>query len=101
MADFFDAEDHDDDGDGDNGDGDNGNAAMEVTGGASLLINGSTRRVETGASFMQTCKNAAVQAGFGKFRVFLNGVEVRPSTAPQTIEPGQRMEIRPFDEAGF
>jgi hypothetical protein len=91
MADFFDSTENDvtdDDGDGDGVDG------------PCLYINGSLRPLEVGAPFLQTCKNAALSAGFGKFRVLLNGAEIRPSTAPQTVEPNHRIELRPFDEAG-
>lgn len=69
--------------------------------GASALINGSWQSLEVGADLLQTCKNLAIQAGFGKFRVFLNGEEVRPSTVRgRIVEAGQRLEVRPFDEAG-
>lgn len=94
MADFFDAE-NDEDGDDDDGDG-----AMIESEQPTMYINGSYRPLEVGVPFLQCCKNAAVSAGFGKFRVMLNGAEIRPSTAPQTVEPNHRIEIRPFDEAG-
>lgn len=68
--------------------------------GAFILINGSYQRVEEGAPFLETSQQYARQAGFGKFRVFLNGVEKRPSNAPETIGSDDRIEIRPFDEAG-
>lgn len=93
MADFFDAENDDDNGDGEE--------MLPEVSGPTLFVNGATRRLEVGAPFLATCKNAAIQAGFGKFRVYLNSVEIRPSTAPQTIEPGHRLEIRPYDEAGY
>lgn len=99
MADFFDAENDDAENDDDNGDGEE--MLPEVFSGPTLFVNGATRRLEVGAPFLATCKNAAIQAGFGKFRVYLNSVEIRPSTAPQTIEPGHRLEIRPYDEAGY
>jgi len=67
---------------------------------ASILINGSYISVETGAPFLQTVKNAALDAGFGKFRCYVNGVEVRKSTAPTEFEPDHRVELRPYDEAG-
>jgi len=68
--------------------------------GATILVNGSNQPLEEGASFMNAVKSVALQAGFGKFKVFLNGQEVRPSTAPSVVEAGQRVELRPFDEAG-
>lgn len=66
----------------------------------SILINGSHQNVEVGAPFLQTVKNAALNAGFGKFRAFLNGIEVRPTTAPTNFETDHRVELRPYDEAG-
>ena len=70
------------------------------TDGASILINGSYQRVEVGAPFLQTVKNAALQAGFGKFRTYVNSVEVRPTTCPTEFEPSHKVELRPYDEAG-
>lgn len=74
--------------------------ALEAPTGASILINGSYQTVEVGAPFLQTVKNSALDAGFGKFRCFINGVEVRKSTAPAEFEPEHRVELRPYDEAG-
>lgn len=68
--------------------------------GASILINGSYQNVEVGAPFLATVKNAALNAHFGKFKVFLNGTEVRPSNAPASIETDMNIEVRPYDEAG-
>lgn len=68
--------------------------------GCSILVNGSYVPVEEGSPFLQTVKSVALQAGFGKFRVTLNGADVRPSTAPETIQPGQEISLRPYDEAG-
>ena len=71
------------------------------TEGASILINGSFQRVEVGQPFLQTVKNAALSAGFGKFRTFVNNVEVRPTTAPTEFQADHKVELRPYDEAGF
>ena len=67
---------------------------------ASILINGSFQRVEVGAPFLQTVKNAALNAGFGKFRTYVNEVEVRPTTAPAEFQADHKVELRPYDEAG-
>lgn len=74
--------------------------ALSAPEGASILINGSFVDVELGSPFLQTVKNAALNAGFGKFRCFLNGVEVRPTTAPTNFETDHKVELRPYDEAG-
>ncbi len=68
--------------------------------GASVLVNGSYQSVEIGAPFLQSIQNIALQAGFGKFKVWLNGVEVRPSSAPAEVSADMSVEVRPFDEAG-
>jgi hypothetical protein len=68
--------------------------------GAAILVNGSHRPLEVGASFLDSVKSVASQAGFGKFKVFLNGAEIKPSSAPAEVRPNDRVEIRPFDEAG-
>ena len=70
-----------------------------------VLINGSYQSLEVGAPFLSTMKTIALQAGFGKFKVWLNGTEIRPSAikegrVPSEISPDMSAEIRPFDEAG-
>lgn len=70
-------------------------------GGPSVLINGSYMPIETGSSLVETVKRMALDAGFGKFRVFLNGVDVKPSQAPEMISSGDRLEIKPYDVAGI
>ena len=65
-----------------------------------IRVNGSDRPIEVGASMVSTIKETARDAGLGKFRVFLNGNEIRPSEAPDVIEEGMHLETRPFDVAG-
>ena len=75
------------------------------TDGPTVLVNGSYQALEVGAPFLSTMKAVALQAGFGKFKVWLNGTEIRPSAikegrVPSEITPDMKTEIRPFDEAG-
>lgn len=91
MTDFFDQ---------DTGEFDDDTPMDNRPNGASVLVNGSYQRLEVGSNFLQSVKNVALQAGFGKFKVFLNGTEVRPSSAPAEIMSEHNVEIRPFDEAG-
>lgn len=91
MSDFFDQS---------TGEDQEAPVALEAPQGASILINGSYQDVELGSPFLNTVKNAALNAGFGKFRCFLNGVEVRPTTAPTNFESEHKVELRPYDEAG-
>ena len=67
--------------------------------GAQVKINGATLPLEVGSSLRETVVHMAQEAGFGKFRVFMNGEEVKPSASPELIAEGTRMEIRPFDPA--
>lgn len=65
-----------------------------------IRVNGASIPVTPGANFVETCKTHAVEAGLGKFRVFLDGDEVKPSNAPETISEGSSLELRPYDTAG-
>lgn len=85
-----------------------GNTTPRVTGenapnGPSVLINGSYMSVEAGAPVIETVKRMALDSGFGKFRVFLNGVDVKPSEIGlnDTISASDRLEIKPYDVAGI
>jgi len=65
-----------------------------------LTINGSTTTIADGSSFRDTVVNAARDAGLGKFRVILNGSEIDPADAPETLDAGMSLEIRPYEVAG-
>jgi len=65
-----------------------------------IMVNGTTIPVEPGASFRDTIKNVSLDAGFGKYRVFLNGAEIRPSEAPALFNAGDKAEVRAYDDAG-
>ena len=68
--------------------------------GTYIRVNGSDRELQPGANFIDTCKMVAREAGLGKFRILLNGEEVRPSEAPDVITEGMHLEARPYDVAG-
>jgi hypothetical protein len=65
-----------------------------------IIVNGESFRLDAGASFTDTVQRFSRDAGYGKFRVFMNGNEIRPSQAPDTISEGDKLELRPFDIAG-
>lgn len=65
-----------------------------------IRVNGSNVALEPGSSLIETVKSQAKDAGLGKFRVFMNGEEIRPSEAPDTIAAGTKLELRPYDVAG-
>lgn len=82
------------------------NGAEEASGtfdgttGPSILINGTTVPLVTGESFKDAIISAARNAGFGKFRVFLNGSEMLPKDAPPFVGTSDQIEVRPYDVAG-
>lgn len=65
-----------------------------------IVAGGEVYAAVPGESFKDAVLKAADQAGYGKFRVFLNSVEIRPSMAPRTFTEGDKVEIRPYDQAG-
>ena len=65
-----------------------------------IRVNGSDRQIEVGSSMVSVIKETARDAGLGKFRVFLDGQEIRPSEAPDQVTEGMGLELRPFDVAG-
>jgi hypothetical protein len=83
---------------------DQGNVVEEENGyrgsGTFIRVNGSNIAVDPGSSFVETVKMYAKDAGLGKFRVFFNGNEVKPSMAPDVIRENDNVELRPYDVAG-
>lgn len=67
---------------------------------ATLTINGSVNTLATGSSFRDAVVESARNAGYGKFRVYLNGAEIDPAAAPAIIGESDSLEIRPFEKAG-
>lgn len=64
-----------------------------------VRVNGSDVRIVPGVNFAEAIKEVALDAEFGKFRVFLNNEEVKPSTSPDVFEAGMKAEVRPYDKA--
>jgi hypothetical protein len=65
-----------------------------------LEVNGDVRTIEAGANLKEVVIAAAREAGFGKFRFYINGEEVLPQNAPSLIEAGKAYKIAPYDVAG-
>jgi hypothetical protein len=65
-----------------------------------ILAGGEAYDVNAGEPFGLAVKRIAEVAGYGKFRVFMNGAEVKPSSAPSVIAEGDKIEVRPYDQAG-
>lgn len=69
-------------------------------GNTSIRVNGSEIALEAGADFVDTVKTVARDSQMGKFRLFLDGNEIKPSEAPSQVEEGMKLELRPYDVAG-
>jgi chaperone required for assembly of F1-ATPase len=66
----------------------------------SIRVNGSELQLNPGADFVNTVKSVARDSQMGKFRLFLDGNEIKPSEAPSVVEEGMKLELRPYDVAG-
>ncbi len=69
-----------------------------------VRVNNSNQELEPGMRF-SIVKDIGREAGLGKFRVFPLGStnpddEIVPSNAPDVIEEGMQLELRPYDKAG-
>ena len=71
----------------------------DIREGATAVVNGVTLSLETGANFKSTILNLARDAGYGKFKVYMNGNELKVSEAPDLIIEGTSIRITPFDSA--
>jgi len=68
--------------------------------GSYIRVNGANISVQPGANAVESIKSKARDAGLGKFRVYYNGTEVKPSEIPAQITEGAMIELRPYDVAG-
>ena len=75
---------------------DSGNTDMDTA----LFVNGSWLPLEANTAFATNIKNVAKDAGLGKFRVLLNGDEIKPEDAPEMVMEGDKVELLPYDAAG-
>lgn len=65
-----------------------------------IRVNGENMDLDVGDNFKDVIKEASLEAGFGKFRVILDGEEILPSQAPELVEAGMRIEVLPYDVPG-
>jgi len=68
--------------------------------GTYIEVNGATIDVEPGSNLKEVVIRTARDAGLGKFRVFLNGEEVKPSQAPEVFNEGDVVRLAAYDVAG-
>jgi len=66
-----------------------------------VRVNGDDISLNEGDLFKDVIKKVSTDAGFGKFRVFYNGLEIKPSEAPLTIAAEDKLEVRPYDVPGL
>ena len=66
-----------------------------------IKVNGSFIGVHPGSVFIDTVKSEAKNASLGKFRVFVDDVEVDPTEAPEAFGEGMKVELRPYDDPGY
>ena len=72
----------------------------QATARTTMEVNGSVRDIESGATLKEVVIATARQAGFGKFRFYINGSEVLPQDAPVLIEAGNAYKVSAYDVAG-
>jgi len=67
---------------------------------ATMEVNGDVQSVEVGSDLKEVVLAAARDAGYGKFRFYIDGDEVLPQNAPSLVENGKAYKITPYDVAG-
>lgn len=72
----------------------------EVISRTAIEVNGYQTAVDPGMNMKETIIRTAKDAGLGKFRVVLNGMEVKPSQAPDLFTEGDQVKLVPYDVAG-
>jgi len=66
-----------------------------------ILCDGETFEADEDEDFSSTIKKLAREAGWGRFRVFVDGKELeKTSEAPETFEGLDEVKISKYDEAG-
>jgi len=71
-----------------------------ATGRTGAMVNGAFIELEPGLALAETAMALARDAGYGKFRVYLNGSELEPEDCPEVIEDGDVLKVMAFDVAG-
>jgi hypothetical protein len=74
--------------------------AVSAEGRTGAIVNGSFVALNEGDNLVETALQLARDAGYGKFRVILNGNEMEPDDAPEFIEEGDVLKIMAYDVAG-
>jgi len=67
---------------------------------AVVIINGSEYDVEAGQNLKDVILGFARDAGFKKFRLYIDDDEVLPQDAPELVEAGHVYKIVQYDQAG-
>jgi len=68
---------------------------------ATFEVNGSVTNVNAGEDLKETVLGFAREAGYGKFRFYIDGEETLPQDAPEKVVAGTAYKIVPYDTAGL
>lgn len=68
--------------------------------GTRIIFGGNERSVSPGTNLAEAVRSAANEAGYQKFRVYINGTEIKPENAPATVVEGDTIKVTPYDVAG-
>lgn len=81
---------------------DNGVPAVREGGSddATFWVNGSQNLVHAGEVLRDVVIGFARSAGYGKFRFYINDVEVAPQDAPEFVQARFVYKVVPYDSAG-
>ena len=76
------------------------NVEAVESGSATMSVNGAEYEVDAGQDLKDVVLGFARDAGFQKFRFFIDGEEVLPQDAPTQTEAGKEYKITAYDQAG-
>ncbi len=68
---------------------------------ATINVNGQTKNIASGTNFKEVVLENAREYGLGKFRLFLDEVEILPTAAPELVADGMAIRLVAFDVAGI
>jgi len=68
---------------------------------ATLEVNGAITELNIGDNLKEVVLQAARDAGLGKFKLFVNDVEILPHQATDLVEADTAYKIQAFDVAGL
>jgi hypothetical protein len=67
---------------------------------STMEVNGDVTEVSVGVDLKELVLETASNAGYGKFRFYIDDEEVMPQDAPSLTEANKSYKITPYDVAG-